>query len=86
MDDREPIELDWHNVPADNTVERVARAFCRNDGRNPDLIVPSEQMHPAIAADGIAELKPVPVPLWHQYVEEAERFVVGYQAIIGGDL
>lgn len=85
MEDPGPIELDWHTVLRDNPVERVARAFCRHDRRNPDLLVQSEKMHPVIAEDGIAELKTIEMPLWHQYIDEAERFVVGYQALIGTD-
>ena len=35
----EAIKLDWHAVSSADAVERVARALCRHDGRNPDLSV-----------------------------------------------
>lgn len=76
----ETIRLEWRTASSAEAVERVARALCRHDGRNPDLPIQSDIRKARIAADGIAELKPVSVPLWKSYVEEAKRFVVAFRA------
>jgi hypothetical protein len=54
MSDDEPsdaddlIHLDWQPVPFDDPVERVARALCKFDGRDPDAVASSNRREPVI--------------------------------------
>ena len=37
---KEAIHLDWHQAEAADPIERVARALCRHDNKDPDALVP----------------------------------------------
>lgn len=80
---QEPIDAEWQPVPAREPVERVARALCRYDQKDPDAIVDSGSKEPTFDKDGIATLKPTGVPAWKRYTEEAARLVVAIRAFYG---
>jgi hypothetical protein len=61
-------------------VERVARALCSVDGRDPDDPVETGGVHTQ-RADNEFVSEPVEGPLWHMYREKAERFVAAYEAL-----
>ncbi|WP_267360543.1 MULTISPECIES: hypothetical protein [unclassified Methylobacterium] len=79
MDDGR-ISLDWHTIPDDDPVERVARALCAHDGIDPDAVLASERRAPVIGPDGIAELRPVGELAWRRYTVEATRLVAAFRA------
>ncbi len=60
-------------------VERVARALCSVDGKDPDELIETGSVHTQRAHNEIVS-EPVEAPLWHMYQEKAERFVVAYKA------
>lgn len=80
----EAIHLDWHRAEAADPIERVARALCRHDNKDPDALVPIGPEDVGIAEDGIAEVRKVDEPAWMEYAKEAERFVVAYRAFQAG--
>lgn len=80
MNDDGSISLDWHTIPADDPVERVARALCAHDGIDPDTVLASERRAPVVGFDGIAELRPVGEAAWRRYTVEAARLVAAFRA------
>lgn len=80
MNDDGLIGLDWHTIPADDPVERVARALCMHDGIDPDAVLASERRAPVVGFDGIAELRPVGELAWRRYTTEAARLVTAFRA------
>lgn len=80
MNDDGLISLDWHTIPADDPIERVARALCAHDGIDPDAVLASERRAPVVGTDGIAELRPVGELAWRRYTAEAARLVTAFRA------
>lgn len=79
------IYLDWQVVRRVDPVERVARALCRFDGREPDSVAASDRTEPFITEDGIAVLRSVEEPAWKKYTREAARLVAAFQAFTETD-
>ncbi|MCJ2132680.1 hypothetical protein MKK69_01115 [Methylobacterium sp. J-026] len=79
----DPIWLDWQTVRRTDPVERVARALCKFDGREPDSVASSDRTEPFVTEDGIAVLRSIEEPAWKKYVREASRLVAAFRAFTG---
>ncbi|GJD92652.1 hypothetical protein BHAOGJBA_6208 [Methylobacterium hispanicum] len=80
----EAIHLDWHRAEAADPIERVARALCRHDNKDPDAMASIGPKEVGIADDGIAEMRRAEEPAWMEYAKEAERLVAAFRAFQAG--
>lgn len=64
----------------DPTVERVARALCQADGKDPDATYQTRKMICVRLPNGF-EQRPEELPNWTTNVEEARRFVAAFNAM-----
>lgn len=83
IDEDDLSHFDWHTVPSSDPVERVPRAFCKVDGRNPNAIASSDPRESIVTEDGIAVMRDVAEPARKKYVSEASRLVAAFQAFSG---
>ncbi|MCJ2020540.1 hypothetical protein MKK84_24455 [Methylobacterium sp. E-065] len=81
----DPIHLDWRTLRSVEPVERVARALCKFDGREPDSMASSNRTEPYITEDGITVLRSLEEPAWKKYVREASRLVAAFRAFSDSD-
>jgi hypothetical protein len=63
----------------DERVERVARAICNAEGKNPDEMVPRGHMENIHVRRGGAR-REATAPAWKSYEQEARRFLAAFDA------
>jgi hypothetical protein len=65
-------------------IERVARALCRADGRDPDRAIETGQWE-TVAAGGMQTRRPVTIRGWNAYEKNARQFLAALDAALGRD-
>jgi hypothetical protein len=70
-----------HSSIDDETLERVARAMCQADGKDPDQRHPTGDVETVRAAGGGSSQEDVTIPMWRRYLREARMHIAADQAI-----
>lgn len=68
---------------SDHRVERVARAMCKADGRDPDGQVPAGRME-TVREDHAHVLREATESAWRRHKKEAQRFIAALDAVNNG--
>lgn len=63
-------------------VERVARALCALEGKDPDAMMRTGNFIP-VYDNGTVTVAPESAPAWRFFVREAERFAAAYEVLSG---
>lgn len=65
----------------DPRIERVARALCQEDGKDPDTEHPTGKQETVRAGSGAFHQVNKNIPNWQDYVTEAKKFVAAFDAL-----